>query len=238
MNLCIDIGNTFYKVAIFDSKELVYSDRFKRGIISALEKLQDEWPIEHSILSSTRRRNKKLLAFLNQHKNFVELDAETEIPIKNDYGTPKTLGRDRLAAVIGVYMANPGAHLVIDAGTCITYDVITAKGTYIGGNIAPGIHMRIEAMHHFTQKLPIVEMELNPSIIGKSTEEALQNGAVYGTLLEMETFIKRMKNQHRGINITLTGGDADFLAKHLKTQIFVDHHLVLRGLNEIITYHA
>lgn len=217
---------------------MVLHHRFRRGIISYLTELQTQHSITNSIISSTRKRNKKLIEYLSKTCHLVELDHTTPIPVTNMYKTPETLGRDRLAAVIGAYKEHNTACLVIDAGTCMTYDFVDREGRYHGGNIAPGIHMRIEAMHHFTQKLPSVSMEKNKNLLGKTTEEALQNGAVYGTILEIEAFIERIRKKHSRINIILTGGDAEFLGKNLKRKIFVDQHLVLRGLNEILLHNA
>ena len=170
---------------------------------------------------------------------FLQLTHHTQIPILNRYKTPETLGKDRLAAVIGAQVEFPGQNcLVIDAGTCITYDLLTADKTYHGGTIAPGIQMRLEAMHKMTAKLPLAERSPLGPIIGTSTTTALQNGAQWGALLEAKAFIDQCEEHYGSLQVIFTGGDAGFFEKHLKRKIFVNQHLVLTGLNKILTYNA
>ena len=146
---------------------------------------------------------------------------------------------DRIAAAVGAYTKKPNkAHLVIDAGSCMTLDVIDKNGVFIGGNITPGMQMRIKAMNDHTDKLPIVPLRFNADLLGKNTKMALQNGAVRGTLFEIEAFIACANGQYPRININLTGGDANFLAKYLKSKILADPNLVFTGLNEIILHNA
>jgi len=143
----------------------------------------------------------------------------------------------RLAVVIGCTKVYPNKNcLVIDAGTCITYDIITKDRKYLGGNISPGIRMRAEAMDTMTSTLPLVEPIYNKDYIGKSTESAMQNGIVYGTLLEIESLITLIKQDIGEINVIITGGDAPFFADLLKTKIFVHSYLVLEGLNATLNY--
>lgn len=169
----------------------------------------------------------------------LELNSTTKLPFQVAYQTPETLGRDRLAAVAGAYALFPKAHcLVIDAGTCITYDLLNAQGIYLGGNISPGWQMRLDAMHHFTAKLPRPAASAPAKWIGDSTESALLNGALQGLLWEIEGYIRQSTADFASINVILTGGDADFFAKKLKSKIFVNQNLVLWGLNKILNYNA
>ena len=163
------------------------------------------------------------------------LDHTTNIPIVNLYKTPKTLGNDRLASVIGAQHLYPNKNIaVIDLGTCIKFDFIDKKRRYIGGNISPGVRMRIQAMHDYTSQLPIVDLKYNNSILGNSTESALQNGAVRGTIFEIESFIRRIKKKYGKLFVVFTGGDADFFASYINYEIFVNQNLILEGLNKII----
>ncbi len=149
------------------------------------------------------------------------------------------MGKDRLAAVAGAYARFPGQTcLVVDAGTCITYDWLNAEAAYLGGNIAPGIRMRLQAMHAFTDRLPAVEMRTEPNQIGQSTAAALRNGAQWGAVLEIDGYRAWSEAQFGPTKLVLTGGDADFLANKLKSEIFVNHHLVLIGLNQILEYNV
>ena len=159
------------------------------------------------------------------------------MPIVNLYNTPKTLGLDRLAAVVGASIQYPGKNiLVIDIGTCMTFDFIDSKRNYHGGNISPGVELRLKAMHHFTSSLPLVIRKNNMNILGKSTKEALQNGAFQGLKFEIEGFIKNLTNRTKSLTVILTGGDAVNFGETLESKIFVDPNLVLKGLNDILTY--
>jgi len=240
MRLCIDIGNTRIKWGVFDGDELVHYDAFVRNYDSRLRELMSEFDITESISSSTRRKSKSMEQLVSSYiKGHIVLDHTVPLPITNTYQTPETLGRDRLAGVVAAYMGDgTSAHVVIDAGTCITYDVIDEQGVYLGGNIAPGAKMRLQAMHHFTDGLPLVDMKLPVDILGSSTETALQNGALMGTVMEMNSFVHMMSKQYSRLNVILTGGDADFFGELLNTEIFVRPNLIMVGLNEILKHNA
>ncbi len=239
MNLCIDIGSTNIKTGVFKKKKLVEHRKFKKGLYKELDDILSSHKIKSIILCSVRKRNARLINHLKKLGHFIELTAETLLPIKNKYGTPETLGKDRLASAVGAYMRKPNFyHLMINTGTCITMDIINDKGEYLGGNISPGMNLRIKAMHDYTANLPIVD-PINPDVdFGYNTVTALQNGAVMGTILEVEAFISRMKAKYPLINTNLTGGYAEFLAKYLNSKIFVRPYLVLEGLNEILLHNA
>ncbi len=240
MNLAIDIGNTRVKLGWFEGGLLV-EKKVEQGV--DWEKIK-RWTTNHLvrkvILSSVSVVPlPDWLQFLEERFYFVQLTATTPVPIINEYRTPETLGRDRLAAVVGAHHDYPGqACLVIDAGTCITFDVIDGQGHYKGGNISPGLSMRMKAMHQFTANLPLVEPGQTESWLGYDTVSALKNGAQWGVVFESETFCTRCEAEFGAINVILTGGDADFLAKKLKRKIFVNHDLVLAGLNKILDYNA
>lgn len=238
-SLCIDIGNTRGKIAVFKDDNLIFHDFRSRLSKKYIDGLLDEFDISSAIISSTKFRNTVFLKALKKVIPVIELSYETPIPITNLYSTPETLGMDRIAAAVGAYTKDTKkAHLIIDAGSCMTLDVIDADGNYLGGNISPGIHMRIKAMNDHTDKLPLVDIEYHEDIIGQSTVMALQNGAVRGTLFEIQAFTDHIKSQFKGINTILTGGDAEFLAKKLKSKILANPHVVLEGLNKILRHNA
>lgn len=240
MYCCIDIGSTKLKLALYQNRDLQYHYSVDRDTTKAtLAILKKHKDITHCILSSVRLPLRTLESYLEKKYFYIKLSADTPVPIRNDYGSPSTLGKDRLAAVIGAYMAKPHeGHLVIDAGTCMTLDYIDKDGIFVGGNISPGINLRLRAMHEFTHTLPLVEC-INPETdLAKDTVSAIQNGAILGTIMEIESFIERIRSKYSLINITLTGGAAFFLAEYLKTPIFVSPNLVLEGLNEILHYNV
>lgn len=162
-----------------------------------------------------------------------------DLPFVIKYRTPDTLGLDRLAGVAGAWSQYRNeTSLVIDVGTCIKYDLITKKGEYLGGNISPGLQMRLKAMHLMTSKLPQVEPYERYEAMGTDTVSALQVGACTGAIHEIEGFIKEYKKMFGKLNILLTGGDSHFFVNKLKTKIFAAPNLVLQGLNEILDYNV
>ncbi len=240
MNLAIDVGNSRSKLAVFDGDELMERLTWDDWNLDELAALATNQKVENVILSSVKAHLPAgVEAWLRSRFFFLELNKNTPLPIENRYRTPETLGRDRLAAVAGAGHLFPGQPcLVIDAGTCITYDLIDGGGVYRGGNISPGLGLRFRAMHAFTDTLPLAKPAETDSWVGDSTLTALRNGAQLGSLLEMEGFIAHFRSEFPGLNAILTGGDADFFAKKLKSKIFVNQNLVLLGLNKILNYNV
>ena len=240
MNLSIDRGNSRTKLGLFQGEQLIETLVIEKWSVEEIFDLATNQSVKNIILSNVaeglpeEEREKFRNSFC-----FIELDANTPIPIINLYQTPQTLGKDRLAAVLGAYQLYPEQHcLVIDAGTCITYDLLTADGKYLGGNIAPGMKMRLQAMHHFTARLPLISGGNSENWIGDSTENALINGAQLGTILEIQGFIELSEAKLGVVTVIFTGGDANFFVKKLKREIFVNQNLVLIGLNKILNYNA
>lgn len=239
MILAIDIGNTRIKLALFKDNKLFQKLIWDSWSVEKIEELAYNHFVKKIILSSVKPVETRILSFLKNNFDFIELTSETPIPISNKYQTPKTLGKDRLAAVIGAYRLFPNKNcLVIDAGTCITYDLLNNQGEYLGGNIAPGINLRMRAMHEFTAKLPLIERGEQNQIWGISTETALRNGGQYGAVYEMQGFIDVCEKEFGRMEVILTGGDADFFGKALKRKIFVRPNLVLWGLYEVGVRHT
>lgn len=237
MLLAIDIGNTSVKYAIFDRKGTLLHRNVIQGDLTIPKKILKEYSVKSVIYSATGEISDVMMAQIKGFEHQVELDHLIPVPISSEYTTPETLGRDRLAAVCGANWLFPNQNiLIIDAGTCITYEVLTQAGVYLGGNIAPGLQMRLQAMHHFTAKLPIVPLSLPPTFIGNSTETALQNGAVMGSLMEISDFRRRIQRKLGKTKTIITGGDAIFLANSLKFKTFVHRDLVLTGLYSIYAY--
>ncbi|HHS95947.1 MAG TPA: type III pantothenate kinase [Phaeodactylibacter sp.] len=239
MNLIIDIGNTKVKLATFDGEELRQHWQWDTLDSQKLHSLLQQKKIKHLAISSTKGISKKLLGQLNKQVPVLVLEADTPLPILNRYKTPKTLGKDRLAAVVGAHHLYPRKNcLVIDVGTCITYDLITRKGEYLGGGISPGLDMRLKAMHTFTAKLPLVKRNKQTQLIGNTTVSALRSGALLGAVYEVEGMIAAYRKNYKPIQVLLTGGGLDFFVYHLKTKIFACPHLVRIGLNKILNYNA
>lgn len=236
MNLAIDIGNTRIKAGVFDGEILVKSEVLDISGDDLIADFIGKDNIQNVIVCSVNEDNPEVNSMLPEISGaIINLTDRTKIPIVNDYDTPGTLGKDRLAAAIGGFHLFSGSNvLIIDAGTCITYDLVTSNGVFTGGNIAPGLEMRLKAMHDYTARLPMVGRGDALRFMGKSTEEAIKNGAVQGILLEIDGYIKRLGGQFASLETVITGGDASYFADLMKTKIFVRSNLVLIGLNEIL----
>ena len=241
MNLIIDLGNTRIKLAVVNDhgQILQVERRLKRYALNIIDQMVEKYAIGKAILSSTAHPDEQLLKMLAQIPNFIILDEKLTVPVQIAYKTPSTLGKDRLAAAVGAFKRFPRENtIVVDMGTCITMDLITEEGVFIGGNISPGILMRLKAMHRFTAKLPLVKAINTHQLFGNSSETALQNGAVRGALYEIEGVIQAVKGQYEKINVILTGGDAIFYENWSKIEIFAAPDLVIEGLNEILKYNV
>ncbi len=193
-----------------------------------------------AIVASVRKDNDTVMILIrNILPDALLLTHETSLPIKNGYATPQTLGKDRLAAAVGAAYLYPEQNvLVIDAGTALTYELVSASGKYLGGNIAPGITMRFKALNHFTGKLPLCEMVEDYPMVGTDTQSAIVAGVLNGITYEVEANLEQFSLNFPNLKVILTGGDADFFAKRIKKSIFVVYDLVLIGLNRILEHHA
>lgn len=241
MHLVIDQGNTTIKAALFsEGNNPDRIERIPRLSRSYIDRLLTRYPISGCIYSSVAHADADMAAYLQSKiSRFYYFTPETPLPIVIDYRTPGTLGSDRIAAAIGAYGEAPGRDiLVVDAGTCITYDLITAEAHFLGGNIAPGIKMRLRAMHKYTERLPIVEKNGDTPLLGYDTETAMRSGAIFGACHEIEGYIGKLRQEYPELLIFLTGGDAFLLADKLKTSIFVDDCIVLKGLNRILHHNV
>lgn len=236
MNLVVDYGNTSAKVGIFDHHTLIEKNVFTET--SAFQHFLQNFSGEFIILSSVSADANVLISSIKipRQKIFI-LDHTLPLPVANCYATPATLGVDRIAAVCGAYQLFPKTNcLVIDAGTCVTYEFIDADAMYRGGSISPGLRMRLQAMHTFTARLPLVEFNHEIDLTGNSTETCLQSGAFYGLLEELNGIIRRYQEKYADLKVILCGGDAPFFENKLKGSIFAIPELVLYGLNSILRH--
>jgi type III pantothenate kinase len=229
--ITIDEGNTITKLALFEDDTLVLKEN-NVSIAQALELVSN---CDRLIISSVKKDSD--FNTFAQKKYVLSLNSATPIPISNCYKTPFTLGNDRIALVVGatVNFSNCDV-LVIDAGTCITYDFINAKQEYIGGSISPGIRMRYSALHQYTSQLPMLNSAVNANLTGGNTEESIHSGVINGVLSEIDGVIQRYSEQYPDIKVVVTGGDVKFFDKGLKNSIFASPNLLMEGLNKILDY--
>ena len=238
MNLIIDIGNTRAKIAVFGTDEepveLIYTDHK----LTDLSNLAKRHACQRGIISTTAGLTQEAEQKINAlHIPMLRLTGDTPTPIHLHYHTPKTLGTDRLAAVVGAWSTSPGKDvLVIDCGTCVTYDILDGEGNYWGGNISPGLGMRLRALHQQTARLPLVCEEGEIPEIGYDTETAIRSGVIQGLKREIEGYILHFQGKYPQLSVFLTGGDAQKLGISKESCIFAAEFLVLRGLNTILDY--
>ncbi len=232
MQLALDAGNSGVKFGIFKGSNLISNGKIPNGssIKSVIHK--DYLEQLNLIISCSVFKDIKILNLPNVRH--IEINIDSIFPFKINYKSPQTLGIDRVVACAGAFTGINDI-LIIDAGSCITYDFLDLKKGYIGGAISPGIQMRFKAMNNFTEKLPLISrFENRPSFLGKTTNNCLKSGTINGIIYEIEGFITHFKTVSPKLDIYLTGGDTIFLGDELKSGIFVDQNLVLKGLNSLI----
>jgi type III pantothenate kinase len=260
MNLIIDIGNTRTKLAFFEKNILIEKANVEALTLDALSDLLKGRNVEGVIMSVSGQDTEGVEVWLRENYFFIKLNHETPLPIENQYDTPQTLGKDRLASAVAAHFLCPQKTcLVIDSGTALTFNLLTEKGAFVGGNITAGLKMRLKALHHFTAKLPLLEQNMEGSdipntfgtegsayaeiggtennLIGKNTNDAILKGVQLGILSEIEGFILRFRKKQKNIQVILTGGDGLFLKKNLQVKNTLhEPNLVLIGLNQILNY--
>lgn len=240
MNLIIDVGNSFVKLAVFEDSRIVHKEVVLESVcLEHIKVIKGIFCINNAIISSVGKLSKPDVEVIGSYFNLMNLDADTKLPFKNLYETPRTLGVDRMALVCASFNLYPDQNvLIIDAGTCITYDFINANNEYLGGAISPGLKMRYNSLHNLTANLPLLEAKFPDSIIGVSTETAMHSGVVHGVLKEIDGIIDEYKEKYSNLTIILTGGDTNFLSKQLKSSIFATSNFLLEGLNFILKFNS
>jgi type III pantothenate kinase len=240
VNLALDIGNTHIKAGLFCKDQAVDFARWPLGQWTEVLSYARQNDVQQAVLAAVVPVEEPFTRQLSRQLSlWLELTDQTPLPFTNAYQTPHTLGRDRLAAVAGAHALWPNQNcLVIDCGTCIKYDLLTAEGIYLGGNISPGASMRLTALHTLTAQLPLVPLEMPADPVGRSTTTALQNGALRGAAIEIEGFIQLFRRQFSPLHIVLTGGDATFFRAAIPIDLPVEPHLTLYGLNHLLLFYT
>ncbi|HXH98637.1 MAG TPA: type III pantothenate kinase [Sphingobacteriaceae bacterium] len=241
-NLVIDMGNSRTKIAVFRDRQLIYHEAVQLTEKRIYELIK-EFHITTSILSSVTK-NEEFLKLLERDTTLIQFSHRYPASVKINYKTPETLGLDRLAGVIGAMQFYKNKNvLVIDCGTCITMDAITGGGQYSGGSISPGLNMRLKALHTFTDRLPLVNLNNDfTGWQGADTVNSILSGVLEGAFQEVLGFINKYVAAYPGLQVLLCGGDANFFDTRLKNSIFApivetEPALVLIGLNEVIHHY-
>ncbi|HCX24459.1 MAG: pantothenate kinase [Flammeovirgaceae bacterium] len=233
-NVAVDIGNTRIKSALFEEEELIST-----ATHTNLEELIAHYSANthHWVFGSVKHYDEQIKKIFYKEK-YLQLTHKTPLPIGVNYDTPETLGVDRLASAVGAYIKFPNRNrLIIDAGTCITYDLVDSEGYFQGGVIAPGLQMRMKAMAHYTDALPDISSNFSEIMLknlGKSTHQCLLAGSLSAASHEMNGFIDHFLKEYDDLAVIMTGGDTIHFESKLKAPIFADFDLVLTGLNRIL----
>lgn len=238
MNLVVDVGNTQIKFAVFEGDQLQekHISTFENAVSDLLELLSAFPNLSKSIISSTAEPPDALKNALSHRLQLIEFSHQSKLNFTNAYKTPETLGLDRIALVAAAAEVYPNQNvLVVDAGTCITYDFIDKNSVFQGGAISPGLQMRFKAMHTFTGKLPLItESYQGSGYLGKSTKEAMQIGVLKSICYEIDGYIEDYLIDYEDLTVVLTGGDYYLLSASIKNSIFATSNFLLKGLNKIL----
>ncbi|MFD0991566.1 type III pantothenate kinase [Mariniflexile jejuense] len=241
MNLIIDVGNTLVKLAIFENDEIIIKKTIvNESILDALKAIKNDFKaVNHAILSTVGKLDTETIKVIKTLFDLLILSSEIKLPFISLYETPKTLGVDRIALVCASVKQFKNTNvLIIDAGTCITYDFINTNNEYLGGAISPGLGVRYKSLNTLTANLPLLDVEMPEGIIGKSTSASIHSGVVYGVLKEIDGVIEEYKQKYSDLTVILTGGDSNFLSKQLKSSIFATPNFLLVGLNYILQFNS
>lgn len=239
MNLVIDIGNSLTKYAVFENRRLLHLETSDSNLfLSKIKDVFENYPkIEYALISSVGKLENKEKEVLALFCKVHVLSHTSKVPFKNSYATPNTLGMDRIALATAAFYQYPRKNvLVIDMGTCITYDLMNDAGEYIGGAISPGFHMRYKAMHAQTEKLPLLTPEDLLDFVGNSTETCMHSGVINGLINELDGTIDQYRARFQDLTVILTGGDSQFFVKRLKNSIFANSKFLVEGLNCLLEY--
>lgn len=233
MILTLDFGNTKTKSTVIESLTIINASIFNTSdCILSIQKIITEYPsIKAFIISSVVKSNLEQLQTEFPTYPIYDVTRKTKFPFTNLYSTPETIGIDRLVLTTAAYYRYPKKNrLIIDAGSCVTFDFINTEDQYLGGSISPGLMMRYKAIHNFTENLPLLSPQIPEALIGDSTKSSIHSGIVYGLLSELDQAINGYKKKYPDLTIILTGGDCDFLAKQLKNSIFAHNYFLAEGL--------
>jgi type III pantothenate kinase len=238
INLAIDIGNTRIKAAFFEGNNLLHEQMVDHE--NQWHALIKNFKPRYAVMCAVGLGADAVCAILSALKvSLLQVNYQTPFPFTINYNTPQTLGMDRVAAIAAAQYLYPNQNcLVVDAGTCITYDFISHTNQYQGGAIAPGMHMRLQAMQEFTHRLPKPDLNWPEDFEGKSTEQSLLSGVCIGVADEINGKMARYTERYGPMKVIICGGNSHLLAKHIKNNIFVAPSLVLVGLNQILLFNV
>lgn len=234
--LVVDIGNSRIKIGKFISDELKeVKEYFRDELNDCLKYLKDYRNVD-TIVSSTWIKEKEFIESA-ELKEAITVHNGLHYPIRFTYNQIWSLGKDRIAGAVAAHKLCSGKHnIIIDMGSCVTYDFVEKSGVHLGGMISPGLNMRFKSMHEMTARLPLVSFSDKRDFIADNTYDALHSGGKMGLKLEIEGFIRELKQLYSEVHVYVTGGDAQLLNSILPEDVDVDEDLILKGLKEILDW--
>ena len=235
MNLVLDIGNTTVRLAVFSKNKIIKNQLINAFSAEFLRKFLSSNPdIQTICVANTSSKKDYIFNVSKEFKiRYLDVNHHCNLPIFQKYENSETLGADRLALAVGASIKYGGENLIIDLGTCITYDIILGKN-YLGGQISPGLKMRLLSLNYYTANLPSIDFQIPKGFLGKNTEDSILIGVYEGVYGEINSIIEKYKVRYPNINIILTGGDHQIFTEKLKNINFIDPYLLIHGLNYII----
>ena len=238
MNLIIDLGNTRIKYFVFNNNNEIDSTNLNLDDWKIeLNKLLDKYPsISRCIISDVNGSITREIENFLSPLPYIYCSSELKLPFKSRYKPFNQLGSDRIALITSSVIEYPKENiLIIDLGTCITYDILTSNAIHLGGSISPGYLMRYKALNKFSGKLPLLEPEMVYNVIGENTEQAIHSGVTNGIISEIKETVNFYKKEFKFLKVILSGGDAQKLSKTLKNTIFANKNFLAKGLNFILS---
>jgi len=236
MNLIFDFGNSLTKYFFIQDDKVIErgsftSSKFDENILH----VKNKGKIEKLIYSSVIDDKGKELSDVFEKTIIISLkDENLTLPFTNQYKS-ETLGEDRVALVSAGLNLYPNKDLlIIDVGTCITYDLVSSNKEYVGGSISPGFNLRYNSLNDYTSNLPKLYPMPMESIIGQSTEEHIHSGIYNGIIGEINYNIARHRDDLANIETIISGGGSNFLLNKIKNVIFADQDFLAYGLNHIL----
>lgn len=246
--MAIDMGNSRVKIGLYERAQSIRAGEnpaqtwrlSTANLAAGLMEIVRQLPPSAALKVGWTNSNKHIALadlevwthFTTQKPDFVAIDATYPYPIQNDYATPHSLGPDRMLGVIAARNLFPQSGvLVIDLGTALTYNFADAEGHFKGGAISLGLRMRFRALHEFTARLPLLDNQMPPDLIGNNTQNSMRSGVINGTAAEINSIVQQYKARFAfPIKTILTGGDATFLAAQLGEIDLVEEWLVIKGI--------
>ena len=238
MNLNIDIGNTRAKLLAIQDGRVIEETFCDNQSLTGLPAFVSRHTFDKGAVSSVVRLSSEAQQALAQLPfSLLSVTPSTPLPISTAF--PPSMGADRIAAIVAGMTLQPGKPLlIVDAGTCVTYEVIDDQGHYLGGNIAPGLQMRLRAMHEHTSLLPLVDVQGYVPQQGYDTDTAMRSGAVLGLQYEIEGYARHLRHQYPTLQVFMTGGNEMQMDTELRPITHYEKYLVPKGINKILEYNS